>query len=107
MPTDMMRLLPLVVWISLIPLVAVEAESRKADVLIYGATPAGISAALAAADGNRDVLLIEPTSRIGGMITHGLSHSDFHTFESLNGPFLKALGKPIVRGEGAVDLFLF
>ena len=58
------------------------------DVVIYGATPAGIAAALAAADGQRSVLLIEPTSRIGGMTTHGLSHSDFHSFEALHGPFL-------------------
>ena len=67
---------------------AAERESPSADVAIYGATPAGISAALAATAGNRNVLLIEPTSRMGGMTTHGLSHSDFHSFEALNGPFL-------------------
>lgn len=73
----------------LMPLIAASADgqSPSPDVAIYGATPAGISAALAAAEGNRNVLLIEPTSRIGGMTTHGLSHSDFHSFESLNGPF--------------------
>ncbi|MBP90473.1 MAG: xanthan lyase [Planctomycetaceae bacterium] len=63
--------------------------AEKADVAIYGATPAGIAAALAAADGDREVLLIEPTARIGGLTTHGLSHSDFHSFESLHGPFLQ------------------
>ena len=37
------------------------------DVVIYGATPAGIAAALAAADaGAEDVVLLEPTSQIGG-----------------------------------------
>ena len=59
------------------------------DVLIYGATPAGIAAALAAADGDQNVCLVEPTERIGGLTTHGLSHSDFHSFEALAGPFLK------------------
>ncbi|TWT98716.1 FAD-dependent oxidoreductase [Neorhodopirellula pilleata] len=59
-----------------------------ADVLIYGATPPGIAAALAAAENDRSVMLIEPTGRIGGMVTHGLSHSDFHCFEALEGPFL-------------------
>ena len=59
------------------------------DVLVYGATPAGIAAALAAAESDLDVLLIEPTARIGGMTTHGLSHSDFHSFEALSGPFLQ------------------
>ncbi|MFP6764848.1 MAG: FAD-dependent oxidoreductase [Planctomycetaceae bacterium] len=67
---------------------AADSASASADVAVYGATPAGISAALAAAEGDHDVLLIQPTSRIGGMTTHGLSHSDFHSFEALNGPFL-------------------
>ena len=64
-------------------------EPATSDVVIYGATPAGIAAALTAAEGECSVLLIEPTARIGGMTTHGLSHSDFHSFESLHGPFLK------------------
>ena len=89
LPWVTMRLSPLVaLWISLMPVVAIESESRQSDVLVYGATPAGISAALAAAGGDHDVLLVEPTGRIGGMTTHGLSHSDFHSFEALNGPFL-------------------
>ncbi len=33
--------------------------------------------------------MVEPTGRIGGMMTHGLSHSDFYSFEALNGPFLQ------------------
>jgi len=80
----------LIAFVLVTPFIALaaDAESPSADVAIYGATPAGISAALAAAEGDRDVLLIEPTSRIGGMTTHGLSHSDFHSFEALNGPFL-------------------
>lgn len=68
---------------------AAEHESARPDVVIYGATPAGIAAALTAAEGNRNVWLVEPTGRIGGMMTHGLSHSDFHSFEALNGPVLK------------------
>ena len=66
-----------------------EHSPRSADVVIYGATPAGIAAALAAAEGDRSVVLVEPTARIGGMVTHGLSHSDFHSFESLSGLFLR------------------
>ena len=68
---------------------AAERESSSVDVAIYGATPTGIAAALSAAEGDRSVLLIEPTGRIGGMTTHGLSHSDFHSFEAINGPFLQ------------------
>jgi hypothetical protein len=72
-----------------VPAFAHSGKPVSSDVVIYGATPAGIAAALAAAEDDRNVLLIEPTSRIGGMITHGLSHSDFHSFESLHGPFLQ------------------
>ncbi len=68
---------------------ATQRASTSADVVIYGATPAGVAAALAASEGECSVLLIEPTSRIGGMTTHGLSHSDFHSFEAIHGPFLQ------------------
>ncbi len=64
------------------------AESGEPAVLVYGATPGGIAAALAAAQAGQTVLLIEPTARIGGLVTSGLSHTDFHSFESLSGAFL-------------------
>ena len=76
----------------LTPLDVLHAADRtfdSPDIVIYGATPAGIAAALNAAEGDRSVWLVEPTGRIGGMMTHGLSHSDFHSFEALNGPFLQ------------------
>lgn len=77
---------------SLLLLVAALASSAQADtydVLVYGATPAGIAAALAAADDGSSVLLVESTSRIGGMLTAGLSHTDFHAFDGLTGTFLE------------------
>jgi hypothetical protein len=60
----------------------------ETEVLIYGATPAGVSAAVAAATEGHEVLLVEPTNRIGGLVTSGLSHTDFHSRESLSGAFL-------------------
>ena len=65
------------------PLTVLHAADRSfdsPDIVVYGATPAGIAAALNAAEGDRNVWLVEPTGRIGGMMTHGLSHSDFHSF---------------------------
>jgi len=88
----MKNALVLLITLLLVPLVGIQAADDKTtspDVVIYGATPAGIAAAMAAADGNRSVWLVEPTGRIGGMVTHGLSHSDFHNFEALSGPFLQ------------------
>ena len=35
------------------------------------------------------MLLVEPTDRIGGMITSGLSHTDFRSREGLTGAYLK------------------
>ncbi len=59
----------------------------KYDVIVYSATPCGIAAALAAADDGQEVLLVEPTVRIGGLTTNGLSHADFRTFPGLTGTF--------------------
>src|SRR5690606_30731931 len=58
------------------------------DVVVYSATPCGLAAAMAAADDGQEVLLIEPTMRIGGLTTNGLSHTDFRTFPGLTGTYL-------------------
>ncbi|MCY7351417.1 MAG: FAD-dependent oxidoreductase, partial [Cytophagaceae bacterium] len=57
------------------------------DVLVYGATAAGIGAALNAAEFGHRVALIEPTARIGGIITNGLSLTDIISLESVSGFF--------------------
>jgi len=62
-------------------------RAESADVIVYGATPGGIAAALAAAKDGRSVLLVEPSIRIGGMTTNGLSHPDFRAFESITGTY--------------------
>ncbi|QDU35734.1 FAD dependent oxidoreductase [Maioricimonas rarisocia] len=62
---------------------------EHASVVIYGGTPAGIAAALAAGRSGDDVLLVEPYRRIGGLTTNGLSHTDFRTFEGLSGTYLE------------------
>lgn len=50
--------------------------ARRADVLVYGATPGGFCAAIAAAREGARVLLLEPTDHVGGLSTGGLSHCD-------------------------------
>lgn len=59
------------------------------DVVIYGATPAGIAAAVAPArrDASLRIALISPYRRVGGLITNGLTHPDFRTFEARTGLF--------------------
>jgi hypothetical protein len=48
----------------------------SADVIVYGSTPAGYCAAIAAAREGASVILLEPTSHVGGMNTGGLCFSD-------------------------------
>jgi len=50
--------------------------AETCDVLVYGGTPGGLSAALAASRGGASVVVIEPTRWIGGMVTGGLASTD-------------------------------
>jgi FAD dependent oxidoreductase len=52
------------------------ADSTSADVIVYGATPGGFCAAIAAAREGASVILLEPTDHVGAMSTGGLSHCD-------------------------------
>jgi hypothetical protein len=54
---------------------AVGSENR-ADVIVYGSTPGGFCAAIAAAREGAAVMLLEPTDHVGAMSTGGLSHCD-------------------------------
>jgi hypothetical protein len=51
-------------------------EVIKADVVVYGATPAGVCASVAAAREDVSVALVSPYDYVGGMMTGGLSLSD-------------------------------
>jgi hypothetical protein len=51
--------------------------SQEYDVVVYGATASGVTASIAAAGEGMKVLLIEPRRHVGGMVTGGLSHTDF------------------------------
>src|SRR5882757_109594 len=52
------------------------AETHHADVIVYGATPAGVCASVGAAREGAKVLLVEPTGHVGGVNTGGLCFSD-------------------------------
>lgn len=63
-------------FLCLLLLSATTAFADNYDVIVYGATPGGISAALAASREGASVLVIEPTRWIGGMVTGGLASTD-------------------------------
>ena len=52
------------------------ARAAEADVIVYGATPGGFCAAIAAAREGAKVVLLEPSAHVGGVNTGGLSFSD-------------------------------
>lgn len=69
-----------------------QVSGSQFDVVIYGATPAGIASAFAAAREGSTVALLHPLTRIGGMMTNGLGESD--------------VGNKSVIGGLAHDVFL-
>lgn len=52
------------------------ADPLDFDVVVFGATPAGMCAAVAAAREGSRVALVEPSALVGGVNSGGLSHSD-------------------------------
>lgn len=57
------------------------------DIVIYGGTPGGISAAIAAARLGREVTLVEYNDHLGGMTTSGLGKSDIENRAMIGGIF--------------------
>lgn len=55
------------------------------DLVIYVGTSAGISAAIQASRMGKTVVLIEPTSRIGGLTTGGLGQTDIGNKQAIGG----------------------
>ncbi|SKB02071.1 FAD dependent oxidoreductase [Prosthecobacter debontii] len=63
-------------WLLLAAFVAPLHAATESDVIVYGATPGGFCAAIAAAREGASVILLEPTDHVGGVNTGGLSFSD-------------------------------
>jgi len=55
------------------------------DIVIYGGTSAGIAAAIQSSRMGRTILLIEPSSRIGGLTTGGLGATDIGNKQAIGG----------------------
>lgn len=102
---------------SLLICLSLAATSLQAgsDLVVYGGTPGGISAAIAAAREGARVTVIEPTRWIGGMVTGGLARTDKGREETIGGLarefFSKAAavkpGTPMWYAEPHVNLATF
>ncbi len=75
-----MKIFPLAALLLSLPAFAVEA-----DLVIYGGTPAGLSAGIVAAREGASVVVIEPTKWIGGMVTGGLCRTDVGKEQTIGG----------------------
>jgi hypothetical protein len=73
---------------ALLSLALAVAAPADPDVVVYGGTPAGVAAAVEAGKAGLRVLLVEPYRWVGGLVSNGLSHPDFRTFEGLTGFYL-------------------
>ena len=52
-------------------------EAQVYDVVVYGASASGVISAIAASNEGAKVLIVEPRKNVGGMVTGGLSHTDY------------------------------
>ena len=71
-------------WCALAPALASPVEF-KADIVVFGGTPAGIMSAVAAGRGGASVVLIEPSYLIGGLMSGGLHKTDIGKRETIGG----------------------
>ena len=90
-------LIALLVW-------SVSAQTKRGDLdfdlVVYGGTAGGVMTAVAAAREGLQVAIVEPGSHLGGMVTGGLSRTDFGKREVLGGlavEFYQRAGKKYGR----------
>ncbi|MAT15880.1 MAG: FAD-dependent oxidoreductase [Planctomyces sp.] len=86
-----------------------QAAPARFDVVVYGATPGGVSAAISAARMGDRVALIGYQQHVGGMSTSGLGKSDIEKREMIQGLFKEFVDKVHAHyldfyGEGHPDL---
>ncbi len=82
-----------IIWIFLITLISTSCNSKQpglkgttfADVIVYGGTSAGVSAAIQSSRMGKSVILIEPSNRIGGLTTGGLGQTDIGNKQAIGG----------------------
>ncbi|MDF1862415.1 MAG: FAD-dependent oxidoreductase [Verrucomicrobiales bacterium] len=75
----------LIAGLSLLFLTMAQEKELEADVVVYGGTSGGVSAAVQAARMGKQVLLVEPGRHLGGMTSGGLSAVDIGDPRSIGG----------------------
>ena len=60
-------------------------QTTTYDIVVYGGTSSGIAAAIQASRMGKSVVLIEPSTRIGGLTTGGLGQTDIGNKQAIGG----------------------
>lgn len=100
-----MNRIPLIIRSSIVSLLALKAASAaqavtlpqtvQAEVIVYGGTPAGIMAAVAAARHGHSVALVDINNHVGGMISGGLCNTDIGDRSTVGGLALEFLKRVV------------
>ena len=81
------------------PALSGAAAAETAEVAVYGATPGGIAAAVAAARQGRTVLLCAHEDHIGGIVSNGLTNADIGKRQAVGGLFYEYTRRVVRRYE--------
>ena len=77
-------------------------QKTKVDICIYGETSGGVIAAYTAKKQGKSVLLVEPTTRLGGLSSGGLGQTDIGKVEIIQGfsmNFYRRIGEKYGKSE--------
>lgn len=80
-----MKTLIFILLLCLISLVISQNNTHHYDVVIYGSTPAAITAAIQVHRMKKTVVIVSPESHIGGLTTSGLGWTDSKNGDSIGG----------------------
>jgi hypothetical protein len=77
--------LAVAIFFATIAILPAHATPASADFVVYGGTASGVVTAYAAAREGLHVILLEPGTHVGGMVTGGLSATDVAHFQIIGG----------------------
>jgi len=78
------------------------ARRQQTEVVVYGATPGGIAAAVAAARQGHSVILCDHQDHIGGIVSNGLTNADIGKRQAVGGLFYE-FTRRVVKHYEEVD----